>query len=686
MKDIDTNDKEKKASDIHGKDEVVASKRTAREIKALSDSISRLTKEIKSDNAYKEVIWEEVPNRKKEKSDIPAVDDLLANRMLKEFQNPNKRFFEMLEKMTVKDRAFRLKRLNTGVKPNTSHAFAVPVRYYAKILIELYGFESGSFWSKLSHKDKVFSEKELITREEVIALAFVYRLSSTRLNALLKCLGYSSLYPRGIAESAIIFCLDTYRKSKEFARFTDPSIELEKREFVSNYDLFYQIMLKQSRIDLSVMQSPFVGDLKKHLTDNSLNEKPNSLDTNKWFLSKKVLRKFIISSTIDENNLTIQCQKDLRKTINDVNTLQMYGNISFFTSFLNSGSDDNCSNRERFVCNREKSLRYVLKMMYRYLTSHSKLENGIRISTFFLDFTRFLNYLNLTKPSELFITEYIYEKKCDIFWDYNGFCEGFFHVDYNKLTPELKDKIKLLMCLYVKRTLNVKPQKNKNPDNEQNNKQENANAVEDLEKLVTSTELNECESAEINRIMKSQKAVTKNHYSNFRRILLGEADISRLMFILMYLFTFSSDINDLSFDDEIIANAFEEKALHVNSLSESKILNESNTGISYFLSDSGSLSELNHWLQSSGFSVLSEKESLKQFVEDYFEKKYDKIIFGVEKTGYLAYMLKYILLQDGSLQMLSKLHMSSYSLYTAEQVLLPKIIEGDISDESSGDQ
>ena len=656
--------------------------RTARENKMIKDEIYRLTKIIeKTDGDLKST----KSDANKTADSFPD-DAEIVRRSNLQLANRNKVFFETLDGFTKNDDGtFKLKRLNNEIKDRIRFPYAVPVRSYAKKVNELYGFEKGSFWSRLSTKDKEFSNKETITREEVIALALVFRLSSDDLNDLLDSLGYYGLYPRQIVDAALIFVLDTYQSSDEFKRFKDPDIDIKKEEFVSNYAFFYHLVKKQSKIDLSLLQSDYIKDFRKRLTTITRNGKPQpSLDTNKWFISIDMLREFIESSTAKEKNQTIQCQTKLRDTISKVIENGQYGNETCFTEFLNSGSEDDESNRERFVNNREKSHRYVLKMLYRYLLRESsqaynrgiKDNGGIKVSQFFLRFTEFLDYMNTEKASELFIREYVFLDDDQVRENIKKFCVDFFHKELRCYSVEEQRMIRKILRLYLIYCLNIKVGDNNTEKNESEKKAVKESLVDPTRDPVV---LSELEIATMKRILQSDNdndddnKITPNHYAGFRKILLAEADISRLMFILLYLFTFShKETTVFKFTNEIVINNKNVKRSQPDA-------NESKTdGISYYSSSGGDISELNRWLLDSGFPALSSVEFLYSIVKKYM----DGYKNSYESKEYLIGMFKYILLRDKSLQILSKLHMSSYSLLTMEKILLPK----DLAGETNGKQ
>ena len=660
--------------------------RTARENRIIKAEIFRLTRMIENNDGD----LKSVDSDAKETTDGFPDDAEIVKRSNTQLANPNTAFFELLDEFTQNDDGtFKLERLNDGIKEITQFPYAVPVRNYAKKVSELYGFGKGSFWSRLSTKDKEFSNKETITREEVIALALVFRLSSDDLNSLLDSLGYYGLYPRQIVDAALIFVLDTYLSSKKYDRFKDPSIKIKKKEFVCNYVFFYELVKKQSKIDLSLLQSDYIKDFKKQLTTITRDGKTQpSLDTNKWFISKDMLRDFIESSTAKEKNHTIQCQNELRNTISKVIENGQYGNETGFTEFLNSGSEDDESNRERFVNNREKSHRYVLKMLYRYLLREStqaynkgiKENGGIKVSRFFVRFTEFLNYMNTEKASKLFVIEYTYLENDQVKENTGKFCADFFHKDLSCYSVEEQRVIKKILRLYLIYCLNIKAEDNNTEDTEKKKSEKKAVKKSLDDPTRDPVVLSELEIAAMKRILQSDndndKKITPNHYAGFRKILLAEADISRLMFILLYLFTFShKETTVFSFGNEIVIN----NDVKNNVKRSHPDANESKTdGISYYFSSGGDISELNRWLLDSGFPGLSSREYLYSIVKKYmdgYKKPY-------ESKEYLIGMFKDILLRDKSLQILNKLHMSSYSLLTMEKILLPK----DLAGETNGKQ
>lgn len=650
--------------------------RTAPENRRIKAEIYRLTRIIeKADGSL-----ESAKTDANKTADGFPDDAEIVRKSNVQLANPNKVFFEMLDGLTKNDDGtFKIKRLNQGITDRTSFPYAVPVRKYANILIDLYGFEKGSFWSRLSKKDKAFSVEETITREEVIALALVFRLSSDEVNELLACLGYYGLYPRQVVDAVAIFVLDTYQGSDEYEKFINPDIDIKDEEYVSNFSFFYELVKKQSRIDLSLLQSDYIKEFRNQLMSVTKGGKSQpSLDTNKWFLSKDMLRDFIESSTAKEKNYTFQCSNELSEIVNKVKENKQYGNETYFTEFLNSGAEDDESNRERFVNNREKSHRYVLKMIYRYLLRESsqahsqgiKENGGITLSQFFLKFSRFLDNMNARNATELFVMEYTcLNEDNQVAENAEKFCVDFFHKELRQYNAEQQEMIEKILRLYLIYCLNIKKAVKK--EKEKSGKKDLKRSVVDPTK--DPVVLSGLEIAKIQRIHRSNKdnIITPNHYAGFRKILLAEADISRLMFILLYLFTFSHEETTVfSFGNEIVRNNVAKN--NVNR-SQSNASGSRTDGISYYSSSGGDISELNRWLLDSGFPGFSIDEYLYSIAKKYMEGFKD----SYESNEYLIGMFKDILLRDRSLQILNKLHMSSYSLLTMEKILLPNDLEGE---------
>ncbi|MBQ3264570.1 MAG: hypothetical protein IJH07_02210 [Ruminococcus sp.] len=612
----------------------------------------------------------------------------LSQSLLVQFQNPNKAFFDKLTELTMSDGRFKINRLNFGIKTNTLYDFAVPVRRYATVLVDLYHFKSGSFWSSLSSNDKTFSKNEKISREEAIAFAFAYRLSSNQLNVLLESLGFSRLYPRQIMDAALIFSLDTYLCSQAYDDFANRYGPLKPEEYAANYVIFEKILRKENKVDLSLMQSPFMRSLQEQFSNDT--KKLYKKGHDNWYISRKRLREIILQDISFDVNLTAEGSKKLYELIENVNEYRQFGNLTWFKDYLNTASLKGTNNREMFVQNSEKSLLYLLKMMYRYLQTKTirsvkkgtKQPNGIRLSMFFTRFTEFLDKLNLINPKDLFICEYVQAKtknnKNHLCFSYSNFCEDFLGIDYDELPNALRNKTEKLLILYIKYILDMDPGPGTDDYSELQGE------------IVSLDKKEEKRIGDILKAGKKKRELQANRLTNYKKLFSG-ADISRLMFILVYLFTYVSESDDsFTLDPKISIGNFDV---------------QDNKKKSVYYSNKGSFEELNYWLFDSGFPKLTDSEPLKNFVcgfmnQDYYEKRQkvsipvavkdsnllkmtnrvEKTPFEKSKAEYVAKVFRNVIIRDKSLDMLSKLHLSSYSLFTAETELLPKYNVGEKND------
>lgn len=431
------------------------------------------------------------------------------------FSYPNRTFFKKLSEIVFSDpdkRVFRLERLNDGsVKPNTLCPFAVPVRTYAKKLAEIFTLD-GSKWKALTYNGDILCEKEdneqkreRISRSSVIALAFVFRLSSDELNELLEKAGYCALYARSVPDAALIYSLDTYKGSEEYKKFQDVSAELSDSEYIQNYGLFNQLLKNFQKLEKNqniASESTFAQTLEKCCT-KAQNEERRSRIT--WTLIPEELKKLESPQNQHTLNLTQRSTEDLREAVED-GISEGYGNTELFEEFM----DDN---HGVFVQNRERALRCLVTMIIRYLDNNPK--KSCDLTTMVKEFTDFMDRINLRSAGKVFL------------WRY--FCEGTDHEDiqefaqeYDIPVSEAKGKFYDCVCIALSMT-HPKYKRKKTATNAPLDK----------------SELDKSERAMVGEIIAkedSDKIPTENMSQQFKRILSGKADISRLLFIFFYLF------------------------------------------------------------------------------------------------------------------------------------------------------
>ena len=439
------------------------------------------------------------------------------------FGSPNELLFQTLSEMVFCDpdaKKFRLERLNNGgVKPNTILPFAVPVREYAKMLDEKYSIPDGSIWKQLKRNGDILYERKnkKISRAAVIALAFVFRLSSQELDMLLEAAGYYRLSARSIPGSVLIFVLETYKKSKVYSRFEDASHELNEDEFIENYTYFNKLLHQFKDV---ASESRFAAELVAHMTAVPEGIKKEGSRTT-WTLNREHLKDISVPGGELSLKLTQRCMEELKETVKESCMLD-YGDSTLFEDFI----DDN---RSVFVQNREKALRYLFTLIERYENRErvfpnkkdykndyqKRAQKQIDLTTLSRRFTIFMDFINLYSAGEMFLRYYI---SCDEDFeeDIITFAKDCLpdNTDEEIAVELFYERIRMALSMScsdyrIKRPVPKVP-------------------LEDYEKeMVRSV---------IMATIKKESHPSDDMSDQFRRIISGKADITRLFFVFFYLF------------------------------------------------------------------------------------------------------------------------------------------------------
>ena len=267
-------------------------------------------------------------------------------------------------------------------------------------------------------------------------------------------------------------------------------------------------------------------------------------------------------------NLTDDCMMQLMNTIESSEKLA-YRDNTHFSNYIESNS-------QSFVSNHERAFRYLYKMILRYQNQkrnkkqsdkgvdifrpfEKREESQISLSNFIKRFSVFMDYYNIYSASERFLMEYIsfdedefgYEEDIDTFRE--------------RVLPDSNNETEVRAIFYDR----VRIALSLNCENY------------DYSKHKSSSELSKNEKKQIKRIIKKGPKVTNDDINSFKGILSGEKDVSRMLFIMLYLFTSYTEVDDRA------NNA------------------------------SARINELNNWLLRSGFIPLS--EAFKEFVITFYQ-------------------------------------------------------------------
>ena len=558
-------------------------------------------------------------------------------------KRPNKELLECLKSLVFEadGKTFKLKRLNKDIKPNTMNKISAAVRQYSKKVIEVYGDSKSSIWHKLSSKEVLFKDSIEITRPMIIALCFVFRLTVIDANNLLNSAGYYGLYARSIEDSIINYTLSMYLKSDSFKSFNEEKDVIDSEKYIENYTLFLSI-IRDKRITISLdflerAKRCFIdpeASIKKEVIPSKSGKERNTTDN--LIIYRDPLEDFILNSAKIPENQTKVCNERLKNTIQL--TDYQYAKENFYSLYLNV-------NKERFALNRERSLRYLYMMLYRYIltpTIHAnadksrknlspKLLDRINMGYFFSYFTEFINQFNLFSPAEITIQNYFSIKPGDIAKleikrefipseDSSGINDA----------DELKQRKNKAFVAMIREILSACPGACNEIGNGQN--------------------FSSDEKKKIINILNS-KGSRKNRSSEFREILLGSKDINRELFILVYLFTSMSQ-NDYT--------------INIEKLSDLNI-------------GKGSFEELNMWLSDCGFKSLV-NDPLEEFVNyffmfnysDSFNRETHDIVYSEKlKASAVNKYFSQILLDYPTINLFERLRQSATLLSDETKALLP---------------
>lgn len=447
--------------------------------------------------------------------DIIFLTDEQKKDLSEYFAHPNRMLFRKLAELVYRDpakRKFRLERLNDGgIKENTLCPFAVPVRAYARKVLRCMEQPAGSIWRKLAADGDILHERDgkRLSRAAIIALAFVFSLSSSEVDELMDASSYYRLYARSIPDAALIYALEIYKNSEEYRRFENASVALSETEFIGNY--WYYIRLF-ARYDSVSFESGFSGTLVEVLTSAAEGAKPQRVT---WTLNHEKLKTVSEPGGDSTLNLTRRCMEELKEAVSEGLEADR-GDLRPFEEFVED-------NRKALVQNRERALRYIFVMLNRYQERErivadkgkfgSKAEERIDLSTLSRRFTVFMDCVNLYSAGEMFLRHYI---SC-----FNGEYEEDIEAFALDCLPEDTDDETAVGAFYerVRFALSLTDSKYKR------------------KKTDAMTPLDDSERGLVCRIIEKERTLSGDMSLQFKRIISGEADVPRLFFIFFFLFT-----------------------------------------------------------------------------------------------------------------------------------------------------
>lgn len=571
----------------------------------------------------------------------PSITAIERERLAEEFKNPNAKFFKRLKELVLDDRgSFVIRRLNDEISCNAndedSLRISMAVRKFAKRILNLIKkFPKDSVWKTLSNNDNHFSDDCEISRETVLALGFVFRLNSEEIDSLLLSLDYNKLYTRSAIECAYIYACDLYQKSEEYKRFCDESAIIDKGEFICNFTFFNKLAAHEA--ELAPYESEYINNVKK-----ALGVRGNNLPRT---ITRKNLESFIEEEAMSSPNKTAEFSETLRSFIETSD----FGNETKFYFFLNN-------HRDVFVLNRERSLRYIFNALYRYIETPRLnyknkyiLEKQLSLNNFYKRFSVFLDGLNLFTPDEIFIRYYF---SCDgegepVDIDTDTYCYDFFSdEDDDEKYDSLLAKARLDLIHTVKKLLK-KSLSDENTD-----------------------VLTEAEETAIRKILfkkvNSDTESLNTQLKSFKRVLIGQNDCTKLLFVLLYMFTSVGDRSE-SFNFSLDT--------------ESETVNRFMRGnLRFHGEDEGSMEELDVWLEDSGFPTMV-GDPLRDFVEDFFRNSFKEVKVDPDSYGKPVHFeevkgnatnsyLTPILLQHRDIEAFKNIHKNIKSLYDEISTLL----------------
>ena len=576
----------------------------------------------------------------------PTITDAERDRIAEEFRNPNAEFFKRLKELVLDDRgSFVIRRLNdeisSGAKDEVSLRISMVVRKFANRLSSSKKLAKGSVWKKLSDNDNHFSYDSDISREVVLALGFVFRLNSEEIDSLLLSLDYNKLYTRSAIECAYIYACDLYQKSEEYKCFCDDGAAVDDDEFICNFTFFN--MLAAHEAELAPYESEYINNVKKAL-DVRGNNLPRTI-------TRKNLESFIEEEAMSSPNKTAEFNETLRSFIEASD----FGNETKFYFFLNN-------HRDVFVLNRERSLRYIFNALYRYIETprlnwenKPELEDQISLSYFYKRFSVFLDGLNLFTPDEIFIRYYF---SCDgegepVEIDTDTYCYDFFRdEDIDESYDSLLEKARLDLIHTVKELLKI-PSSDEKKD------------------VLTEAEYKAVRKILFKKVDSDMESL-KTQLKSFKRVLIGQNDCTKLLFVLLYMFTSVGDRSE-SFNFSLDT--------------ESETVNRFMRGnLRFHGEDEGSMEELDMWLEDSGFPTMV-GDPLRDFIEDFFRNSFKEVKVDPDSYGKPVHFeevkgnatnnyLTPILLQHRDIKAFKNIHKNTKSLYDeiSTLIILPVIL------------
>lgn len=552
-----------------------------------------------------------------------------SDKLAFELKNLNDEFFYLLYSLILDDDdKFKLERINleisTNAKVDVDLRISMAVRKYAK---RMKNVPKSSVWKSLMNNENHFSFGSHISREAILTLGFVFRLNSQEIDSLLLAADYNRLYTRSAIECAYIYTCELYRNSPEYERFCDESAAVNDEEFICNFTFFNQIASHEAR--LAPSESAYINNIRAALIPNG-KKLPRTI-------TRSNLEKFILEEALSAPNQTAEFTEALRGVIKT----SRFGNESSFYFFLNTHRD------KVFVPNRERSLRYVYNCLYRYMKTprfqsneSRELEDQISLAYFYKRFSMFLDGLNLFTPAEIFIRYYF---ECDgddgaIIPDTDTYYRDYYSEDHFVSVQEAK----LGLIRTTKELL-----------------------ASDSKSTTDTNGLSEDEKQQIKEIL-TKDGEADSQLKCFKKVLVGDYDVSKLLLVLMYLFT---SVGDRS---EGFRFSLDTKETALNSFFRSNLR--------FCGDDEGSIEELNAWLEDSGFSTMI-GDPLRDFVESFLNNAFKEEIIDFDSEGTPEHFeevkgratnnyLTPVLLKNLNITMFKNLHKNIKSLYNQISTLL----------------
>ena len=556
------------------------------------------------------------------------------------FSNPNRLFFEKLAKLTLengKPETFKLKRLNVYLKPNSQYIFSVPARKYAKKVKKIFpDLPKRNVWDALSgNQNTLFqNQRTKIPRAYIIALAFVYRLSSTELNQLLEASGEHRLYPRNLLESAVQFSLDRYKDSSAYERYTNEKVEINDEEIIENYSFFIDLVKKYS-IEDSDEKNELVKKVVSCMTTKKEYKKKYETKTDQnrviWAIYFEELNKLVKPDKQPTQMLTIGCLTELIDAIDKSKNLE-WNDDTFFSTYIQN-------NKDSFVTNRERVYKYVLRMLVKYQYRYPD-EESISLTSFLRNFCIFADYLNIYSSSDIFLRNYISYEENTFFEDVEWFRRNVMPLEENK--EKVKEFFSEVLSLALRFSISYKDFKSGDDLDElpENKRKKLIRLLDDSEETSNSAR---------------KEDIPDGLSNSFKAFLSGKTDISRINFILLYMFT---NIPDKPF----------------------QMINKEE-----FLENS--MKELDDLLLGAGFAGIY-KDTFMDFVKEFFRFELRNSIFHIEENEKKGNRIEekqnefffdtftyYVVMKNEFKDNIAAIHLKPSSLIEEELKLLPNLLK-----------